>query len=141
MTNTKITSILKENNKTLKDVATVSGVPVSTLSVAARKPIDSWSIRVLSAFAKGVNEMPSELLKKLKPEHYELSIDNKKQKIQGVKIPDRTLFLQIRFVVESEHLEGWKPSPDDIRDLIYSADHPDPQMVADYKRIFGSENE
>lgn len=68
---------------------------------------------------------------------YELRIDSREQTIQGVKIPDRTLFLQIRFVVESEHLEGWEPSPDDIRDLIYSADHPDPQTVADYKRIFG----
>jgi transcriptional regulator with XRE-family HTH domain len=138
---TTISELLKENRITLKDVAAKSGVALSTLSAAARKPIESWSIRVLVAFAKGLNELPSDLLKTLRPEHYELAIDNEKQTIQGVKISDKTLFLQIRFVVESEHLEGWNPTPDDIKDLLYSAKHPDPQMVADYQRIFGARDE
>ena len=48
----------------------------------------------------------------------ELMIDNDKQTIQGVPIIGRKLFLNIRTVVEAEHLEGWNPAPNDIRDLI-----------------------
>lgn len=48
----------------------------------------------------------------------ELMIDNDKQTIQGVPIIGRKLFLNIRTVVEAEHLEGWNPTPNDIRDLI-----------------------
>lgn len=48
----------------------------------------------------------------------ELIIDNNKQTIQGVPIIGRKLFLNIRTVVEAEHLEGWNPNPNDIRDLI-----------------------
>lgn len=135
-----ITAILKENNKTLTEIAAITGVPVSTLRAAARTPIDNWPIGVLTAFAQALNETPSELFKKLKPENYELLIDNEAQTIQGIKIPDRTLFLQIRFAVESEYLEGWEPAPADVKDLVYSAKHPDPQMLADYQRIFWQKN-
>ena len=48
----------------------------------------------------------------------ELMIDNDKQTIQGVPIIGRKLFLNIRTVVEAEQLEGWNPTPNDIRDLI-----------------------
>ena len=42
-------------------------------------------------------------------------------------IANKQLFLNIRTVVEAEHLEGWNPTQDNIRDLIKAGN--------DYKAI------
>lgn len=136
---TVISGLLHQSNITLKEVSERSSVPVSTLSNAAKKPIETWSIRVLNAFAKGLKKDPSDLLKILQPNEYELEIDDKEQTIQDVYIPDKELYQQIRFVVEMEHLEGWNPNKQDIEYLVNSAQHPDPKLDNEIDKLFGDQ--
>lgn len=134
-----ISGLLDQKNVSLKEVSEKSGVPVSTLSNAAKKPIESWSIRVLNAFAKGLDEEPSDLLNILQPKGYQLDINDRKQTIQGVYISDKELYQQIRFVVEMEHLEGWNPTTKDIRYLLSSAKNPDPELDKEIDKLFGDQ--
>lgn len=70
-----------------------------------------------------------------------LKIDNQHQTIQGIYIPSKESFQQIRFVVENNHLEGWNPSPDDIEHLLKTVTNPDLKIVKEYQNIFGDNNE
>ena len=67
---------------------------------------------------------------------YSLDIDNEKQTIQGVFIPDKTMFQQIRGAVQATHLDGWEPSSDDIKKLKANAMNPDPKELARIKAIW-----
>ena len=62
----------------------------------------------------------------------ELRINNQRQTIQGVPIANKQLFLNIRTVVEAEHLEGWNPTQDNIRDLIKAGN--DYKAIAEVRR-------
>ena len=67
----------------------------------------------------------------------ELMIDNDKQTIQGVPIIGRKLFLNIRTVVEAEHLEGWNPTKKDIEYVYKEITNPKPEYLKEYHKLFG----
>lgn len=136
---TVISNLLKENKLSIYDVAKISGVPKSTLANSIKKPIESWSIRVLNAFAEGLRKQPSQLLDILQPSNYILKINDKEQTIQGVYISDKETYQQIKFVVQMEHLEGWNPTSDDIKYLLHNANHPDPEIDDQLDDIFGDQ--
>lgn len=136
---TVINNILDNQHLSLGDISKKSGVALSTLKNAAKKPIENWSIRVLNAFAEGLDTKPTKLLGELQPDGYSLKIDNKKQTIQDVYIPDKEQFQQIRFVVESEHLEGWNPTKKDIEYLLDEAINPDPKLDDEIDKVFGDQ--
>ncbi|MDF7683793.1 XRE family transcriptional regulator [Lactobacillus sp. ESL0679] len=138
---TVIYKLLENKNISLNEVARKSSVPVTTLANAAKKPIEAWTIRILNAFALGLDELPSHLLVKLQPKTYQLKINDDEQKIQGVYIPDKATYYQIRSVVEASHLEGWNPQPEDIQYLVNKAYNPDPELEKEYEKIFGDSNE
>jgi transcriptional regulator with XRE-family HTH domain len=137
---TVIMNLLAQRNLSIYDVARKSGVSKSTLQNASEKPIENWSIRVLNAFAKGLGKKSSELLDILQPNNYNLEINNSAQTIQGVYIPNKQTFLNIRFTVEMEHMEGWNPTKRDIEYLLNEAERPDPELTAQIEQVFGKQN-
>lgn len=136
---TTISAMLNNNNMTVADIAAKSGVARSTLGNAIKKPIESWSIRVLNAFAKGLGMQSPDLLSKLQPDNYELQIDDENQTIQGIQISDQELYQQVKFAVVNNHLEGWQPTRDDILYLLKEVQQPDPEFDAMYKELFEDE--
>lgn len=136
---TTISAILNNNNLTIADIASKSGVARSTLGNAIKKPIESWSIRVLNAFAKGLGMQSADLLSKLQPDDYELEINDQKQIIQGIQISDKELYQQVKFAVVNNHLEGWQPTREDILYLIKEVQKPDPEFDAMYRELFENE--
>lgn len=134
---TVIMNMLDQANLTLSDVAKTSNVPLSTLTNAAKKPIESWSIRVLNAFAKGLRKKASTLLDELQPENYTLDIDDQKQIIQGVYIADKQEYFNMRAVVQAEHLEGWNPTKKDIEYVYKEITNPKPEYLKEYHKLFG----
>ncbi|TSO26298.1 helix-turn-helix domain-containing protein [Lactobacillus sp. LL6] len=136
---TTISAILNNNNLTVADIASKSGVARSTLGNAIKKPIESWSIRVLNAFAKGLGMQSPDLLSKLQSDNYELKIDDKHQMIQGIQISDKELYQQVKFAVVNNHLEGWQPTRDDILYLLKEVQNPDPEFDEMYRELFENE--
>lgn len=136
---TTISAILNNNNLTVADIASKSGVARSTLGNAIKKPIESWSIRVLNAFAKGLGMQSPDLLSKLQSDNYELKIDDKNQMIQGIQISDKELYQQVKFAVVNNHLEGWQPTRDDILYLLKEVQKPDPEFDEMYRELFENE--
>lgn len=136
-----ILNLLDNQNLSLKKVSEISGVPFSTLNNAAKKPIENWSIRVLNAFAMGLGETPAKLLDFLQPNNYQLVINDDKQTIQNVYIPNQNIYYNIRAVVEAEHLEGWNPTKQDIQYLLDQANHPDPDLMREYQSLFGDNHD
>lgn len=134
---TVIMNMLAQDNLTLSDISKVSNVPLSTLTNAAKKPIESWSIRVLNAFAKGLSKKASALLDELQPENYTLDINDKKQTIQGVYIPDKQEYYNMRAVVQAEHLEGWNPTKRDIKYVYREVSNPKAEYLKEYHELFG----
>ncbi|MCO6529779.1 helix-turn-helix domain-containing protein, partial [Lactobacillus sp.] len=57
-----IVKLLESKNMSVTKVSEISKVPLSTLRNAIVKPIETWSIRVLNAFAIGLGEKPGDLL-------------------------------------------------------------------------------
>lgn len=138
---TVIEKLMDSKSITTTDVAMKSNVSDSTLRKAAKKPIESWSVRVLNAFANGLEENAGDLLNMLQPEQYTLEIDNEKQTIQGVFIPDKAMFQRMRGVVQANHLEGWNPTYNDIKELRDTVMNPDPKDLARIKALWRSRNE
>ena len=68
---------------------------------------------------------------------HKLIIDDQRQTIQGVPIIGRKLYVNIRTVVEAEHLEGWNPTADDIRNLIKAGN--DYSAIRDVKKALSHE--
>ena len=83
---------------------------------------------------------PGDLLELLDPV-YSLKINDTNQMIQGIHIEDPEMYEQIRFVVESEHLEGWQPDEEDILMLLDEAINPSKEIKSEIDRIWGEENE
>ena len=134
-----IQEILRKNQVTPSEVAKVGGLNQSTINRAMKRPVSSWSIRVLNAFAKALYQSPGDLLDQLQPSFYTLEIDDQHQTIQGVQISDLESYQQIRFVVQNGALEGWEPSKEDILFLVDRAEHPDPKLEKEYEEIFGKD--
>ena len=133
---TVIMNLLDQYNLTLSDISKISNVPLSTLTNAAKKPIESWSIRVLNAFAKGLSRKSSDLLDTLQPDNYSLDINDKRQTIQGVYIPDKQEYFNLRAVVQAEHLEGWNPTKKDIEYVYHGVINPKTKYLKEYHELF-----
>jgi len=131
-----ILGYLDNQRISINEVSKKSGVAVSTLDNAVKKPIENWSIRVLDAFAVALNEKPGNLLNKLQPNPYILDINDGKQTIQGVYIPDKEMYQQIRSAVEDNHLEGWNPTSKDVKFLLKNALNPNPKDMERIDRIW-----
>ncbi len=101
---------------------------------------DNWSSTILSALSSSLNMRPGDLLELLDPV-YSLKINDTNQMIQGIYIEDPEMYEQIRFVVESEHLEGWQPDEEDILMLLDEAINPSKEIKSEIARIWGEENE
>lgn len=133
-----ISEILERSNVTITDISRASGVNLSTLSQAYKRPVSSWTVAILDATAKGLHMSASDLLESLQGDSYELQIDDAAQTIQGVRFDDPREYQATKFSVQNEVLEGWKPSFDDIRWLKDQTEHPDPSVIAAYNEDFGN---
>lgn len=138
---TTIKKLLNSQNISIADVAAISNVPVTTLRSSITKPIETWSIRVLNAFAKALNESAGDLLNKLEQKEYSLEIDNKNQTIQDVFIRDKYIFQEMRGVIEASHLEGFNPTSKDIEDIQDAVMNPDQQEVERIEKIWSGDYE
>lgn len=136
-----IVKLLKSKNISVAKVAEASNVPLSTLRNSIVKPIETWSIRVLNAFAIALKEKPGDLLNMLETQPYILDINDETQTIQGVFIANKEIYQQIRTVVEVNHLEGWNPTESDIQELLDEAIQPDPVVAERFEEIWGQDNE
>lgn len=134
-----IVKLLESKNMSVTKVSEISNVPLSTLRNAIVKPIETWSIRVLNAFAIGLGERPGDLLNVLEAQPYILDINDETQTIQGVFIADKETYQQIRTVVEVNHLEGWNPTKPDIQELLDEAINPDPQVAKRFEEVWEQE--
>ena len=134
-----IVKLLESKNMSVTKVSEISNVPLSTLRNAIVKPIETWSIRVLNAFAIGLGERPGDLLNALEAQPYILDINDETQTIQGVFIADKETYQQIRTVVEVNHLEGWNPTKSDIQELLDEAINPNPQVAERFEKIWEQE--
>lgn len=136
-----IVKLLKSKNISVAKVAEASNVPLSTLRNSIVKPIETWSIRVLNAFAIALKEKPGDLLNMLETQPYILDINDETQTIQGVFIANKEIYQQIRTVVEVNHLEGWNPTESDIQELFDEAIQPEPVVAERFEEIWGKDNE
>ena len=90
----------------------------------------------MDAFALALNEKPGDLLNNTQPNPYTLNIKDGKQTIQGVYIPDKEMYQQIRSAVEDNHLEGWNPTSKDVKFLLKNALNPNPKDMERIDRIW-----
>ncbi|WLS84746.1 helix-turn-helix domain-containing protein [Lactobacillus apis] len=134
-----IVKLLESKNMSVTKVSEISNVSLSTLRNEIVKPIETWSIRVLNAFAIGLGERPGDLLNALEAQPYILDINDETQTIQGVFIADKETYQQIRTVVEVNHLEGGNPTKSDIQELLDEAINPNPQVAERFEKIWEQE--
>lgn len=135
----QLSRILEASHTTATQIARDTGINPSTLTQAYKKPIDTWSVRVLNATAKGLRTTPARLLEQLQGDKYELEINDDEQVIQGVHFPDSTEYHKMRFLVVNETLEGWKPSREDILRMADRIAHPDASVIKEYESVFGKQ--
>ena len=136
----KISILLTNHHLTLKDVSQSNSLIEKDLEDALNENTDNWSSAILSALSSSLNMRPGDLLELLDPV-YSLKINDTNQMIQGIYIEDPEMYEQIRFVVESEHLEGWQPDEEDILMLLDEAINPSKEIKSEIDRIWGEENE
>lgn len=80
---TAIRLIMADRHKSLSEISQVSHVPRSTLAHAWNKPVENWSVRVLTAFAQGLGYKPEELLDELTRQDKEIHGQNERKKGQN----------------------------------------------------------
>ena len=136
----KISILLTNHHLTLKDVSQSNSLIETDLEDALNENPDNWSSAILSSLSSSLNMRPGDLLELLDPV-YSLKINDTNQMIQGIYIEDPEMYEQIRFVVESEHLEGWQPDEEDILMLLDEAINPSKEIKSEIDRIWGEENE
>ena len=136
----KISILLTNHHLTLKDISQSNSLMEKDLEDALHENPDNWSSAILSALSSSLNMRPGDLLELLDPV-YSLKINDTNQMIQGIYIEDPEMYEQIRFVVESEHLEGWQPDEEDILMLLDEAINPSKEIKSEIDRIWGEENE
>ncbi|MDO5007293.1 MAG: helix-turn-helix domain-containing protein [Lactobacillus johnsonii] len=136
----KISILLTNHHLTLKDISQSNSLMEKDLEDALNEKPDNWSSAILSALSSSLNMRPGDLLELLDPV-YSLKINDTNQMIQGIYIEDPEMYEQIRFVVESEHLEGWQPDEEDILMLLDEAINPSKEIKSEIDRIWGEENE
>ena len=138
---TTINRLLKSKNIGIVEVAEKSAVSDSTLRKAAAKPLENWSVRVLNAFATGLDLRAGDLLNMLQPKEYKLDINDKNQTIQGVYVSDKAMYLELRGVIEASHLEGWNPTKKDVESVLDGVLNPDPEEVKEIMEIWEDSDE
>ena len=136
----KISILLTNHHLTLKDISQSNSLLEKDLEDALNYNLDNISSSILSALSSSLNMRPGDLLELLDPV-YSLKINDTNQMIQGIYIEDPEMYEQIRFVVESEHLEGWQPDEEDILMLLDEAINPSKEIKSEIDRIWGEENE
>ena len=136
----KISILLTNHHLTLKDISQSNSLMENDLEDALNENPDNWSSAILSSLSSSLNMRPGDLLELLDPV-YSLKINDTNQMIQGIYIEDPEMYEQIRFVVESEHLEGWQPDEEDILMLLDEAINPSKEIKSEIDRIWGEENE
>lgn len=136
----KISILLTNHQLTLKDIFQNQHLAEQDLRKALDENPDNWSSSVLSALSSSLNMRPGDLLELLDPV-YSLKINDHSQMIQGIYIEDPEIYEQIRFVVESEHLEGWQPDEEDILRLLDEALNPSPTFQTEISQIWGGEDD
>ncbi|HAT53860.1 MAG TPA: XRE family transcriptional regulator [Lactobacillus sp.] len=114
---TSILTLLNDQQLSLTDVSRDSGIGLSTLSTAIKRPVETWSLRIINGLAKSLFMKPGDLVDEIQDLPYQLMINDQKQTIQGVYIANKSDYMNIKFVVKSTAMEGWQPEAQDIRRL------------------------
>lgn len=135
----KISILLTNHKLTLEDISQNKHLAKQDLKEALNENPDNWSSAVLLALSSSLNMRPGDLLELLDPV-YSLKINDRNQMIQGIYIEDPEAYEQIRFVVESEHLEGWQPDEEDILRLLDETINPSTKLQAEIDQIWGEED-
>ncbi|MDK7308789.1 hypothetical protein [Lactobacillus jensenii] len=134
---TTITKLIKNKNISISQIARNGNVPKSTLISATKRPVETWTVKTLIAFAEGLEMKGSQLFEMLVKTPYKLKINDEAQTIQSVYIPDKRMFKLIRFTVLNNHMEGWEPTKLDIENLVEHAYNPNPKYLKEYQELFG----
>ena len=132
-----VNEVMANYDTNITNISHKSGISKTTLSNAFKRPISTWTIRILNGVATAINESPEKLLHLLQGDQYSLTIDDQAQTIQGVKIPDPEIYRNIKFSVKNNVMEGWQPSRADIEDLKAFAEISHPELNQRFKEIFG----
>jgi hypothetical protein len=132
-----VNEVMANYDTNITNISKKSGISKTTLSNAFKRPINTWTIRILNGVATAINESPEKLLHLLQGDQYSLTIDDQARTIQGVKIPDPATYQNIKFTVKSNVMEGWQPSCTDIEELKAFAETSHPELGQKFKEIFG----
>ena len=136
-----IINILKRNNITVTIIARESGLDVAQVNQVIKRPVATWSVHLLNAVAYALDERPGELLDQIQAFPFELHTDDDALTIQRVQFSTAAVYQQVRFAVESNVLEGWKPTTMEIMLLKAAAERPDDEILTEIERLFGDEND
>ena len=71
----------------------------------------------------------------------ELEINNDKQTIQGVLIANTSDFLNLRAILQAEHLEGFNPTKEDVEEIIKKSKQKDKDFDQLYQKLFRESGE
>ncbi|QNQ82069.1 helix-turn-helix transcriptional regulator [Lactobacillus sp. PV037] len=136
-----ISTLLKQENITLTKISKQFNIPRKVIQRALKQKPDAWSPKVLNAFATSLSKTPGELIALLLPDTYVLEINDPNQTIQDVYIEDKETYQQIRFIVESEHLEGWEPTRTEIEFLLNQALEPNLDLQNEIDQIWSADHD
>lgn len=136
-----ISTLLKQQNITLTKISKKFDIPRKVIQKALKQKPDAWSPKILNAFATSLDKTPGELVALLMPDAYVLEINDPNQTIQDVYIEDKETYQQIRFIVESEHLEGWEPTTAEVEFLLAQALEPNLDLQNEVDQIWGDDHD
>ena len=71
----------------------------------------------------------------------ELEINSDKQTIQGVLIANTSDFLNLRAILQAEHLEGFNPTKKDVEEIIKKSKQKDKDFDRLYQKLFRKSGE
>lgn len=71
----------------------------------------------------------------------ELEINNDQQTIQGVLIANTSDFLNLRAILQAEHLEGFNPTKEDVEEIIKKSKQKDKDFDRLYQKLFRKSGE
>lgn len=131
-----VKELLKENNLTIKDISVASSISETTLSATFKRPVETWSVKVLTALANVLYMKLDDLMQILAPKKFQLDIDEDKKTIQGVKIPEN-LFVDMKDIVKYSVMEGWEPTREEITYLLERSKYEDPLLIKELNDIWG----
>lgn len=131
----KVKQLLKDNSLTLRDISEQSSISETTLSSTFSRPIDTWPVRVLKVLAKSLDLRIDELDAKLSAKPFILDVNEDKHTIQGVNVPD-DLFFSIYSSINFNVMEGWRPSANNVKNLIKQMQQPDVNLDEEINKLW-----